>query len=271
MPTGDLSGVWAKIDRAIHHLKDLASTLDSWGTSEMKDHSPGIDYDAERNCLKVFLKEVIPNDIHWPLLIGDIAHNLRSALDHLACQLAIVSCKPASCCKRTAFPICLDEDSFDRAKTKIEPFVRPEIFAMIQGIQPYIAANVRGMPVKSSNLAIISELDIIDKHRMLVVARKQGRVTHISYSIDEGESIDVPHSSKWFPLKDGAQIAEIDLGSSVLKGEEKMHVKAETQVQIFFSETGYGCDGLEVIAILDSCVNYVTAIVNEFEARFFAK
>ncbi len=269
MPSPKLAGVRAKIDRAKYHFEQLNSAIAAWGSSIDADHSPTGQYDANRDCLTLTVHEVKPNDILWPLLIGDVVHNLRSALDHLVCQLAILR-DPCIDCKKTAFPIYDKSGAFnDVANDKVKPYISPEAFALIESIQPYNAAKAQGKDPKSSNLRILSELDIIDKHRMLLVAAKYFRPTEFSYSLNRAPLVPVEFDKTWKPLKDGAIIGSIDFSANPPTREDEMYVQALTEVKIIFDETGFGCDGLQVEAALAPCIRYVEAIVDEFERKFF--
>jgi hypothetical protein len=99
------------------------------------------------------------------LIAGDAAHNVRTALDHLAVAVA-----PADREQKASFPIVLDDpasnhearSSFDRAVKGMPA----EAIDVIEGYQPYkIPAKEL---VRTHALAIIRELDNTDKHRQLV-------------------------------------------------------------------------------------------------------
>jgi hypothetical protein len=263
-----LNGVRAKIDRARYHLSQLHASVQAWGSAEENDHAPALNYDQDRKVIGIVLQEVRPNDINWALIVGDVVHNLRSALDHLVCQLATLHGRSIADCKKTAFPICIDEATFAKAKRRVEPFVDPGAFALIEVLQPYKAADRAGKDARSNNLWVISQLDIIDKHRMLVIAAKYFRATDVRYTL-RGITTVLPVDGKWFPLEDGAQIGSLDISNLTIEHTDEMHVQAQTEVQIFFNETGCGCDGLTVEGALRSCIRYISDIVELFDRQFF--
>jgi hypothetical protein len=49
------------------------------------------------------------------LIVGDAVHNMRSALDHLACRL-VERHSPGADLDRTAFPIWTDDPEEDKGK-----------------------------------------------------------------------------------------------------------------------------------------------------------
>jgi hypothetical protein len=83
----DLTGAWAKLDRADEHLATLDSSLSVWRNSNSRPISGRPNTDNTEHRFYVSL-DVQPPLVRWGILIGDSVHNLRSALDHPAWQLA---------------------------------------------------------------------------------------------------------------------------------------------------------------------------------------
>ena len=264
-----LTGVRNKIKRADNHLSELKAAIDRWGTAKDENNLFRIYHQPERGQMVLRHGEVAPNDPDWPLIVGDFAHNLRSALDHLVCQLAILNGNDISCCDKTFFPICIGKPDFAKAEKMVKPLISPEAFTDIEALQPYKTANISGKQPTSSTLWIISRLDILDKHRMLVVVGKFFRTIDLCYALNTGDPVKVDVDDTWRPLEDGARIASIDLTKLSLGPEDKMRAQGGTEVQVFISETGCGCDGLEVGIALVPCIQYVSNLVDLFEAKFF--
>src|SRR5207244_11015007 len=104
------------------------------------------------------------------MLIGDVLHNLRSALDHLAWSLAGLNAN-----KRTEFPIFLDRREFSAVDShgipkrgsgleKMHDMPAPAQTA-IESLQPY--QRVHGLPEESEPLWLLHQLSIEDKHHTL--------------------------------------------------------------------------------------------------------
>src|SRR5215217_7431133 len=77
-----------RLDRALYHLESLKEKLDAW--REENPYRTWIEPDAG-GTKKVLLVEVLkaPPFTQLSLVIGDCLHNLRSALDNLAFELAL--------------------------------------------------------------------------------------------------------------------------------------------------------------------------------------
>jgi hypothetical protein len=145
-----------KIERAKKHLIDLETELICFGQQDF--HAFTTDKNAQTGqSLEKFGKHRIrPFDAL--AAAGDVVHNLRSALDHLANQLVWVgSGKEPS--RRIEFPIAQDATTYEREKARKVEGMRPETIEAIDALKPYKGGN--------DALWKIHELDNIDKHRSL--------------------------------------------------------------------------------------------------------
>jgi hypothetical protein len=88
---------------------------------------------------------------------GDIVQNLRSALDHLAYQLAEVGTPSTTPSEWVAFPIVRDPKDYEAAKARKVQGMRPEAVKAIDDLKPYKGGN--------DPLWRLHELNNINKHR----------------------------------------------------------------------------------------------------------
>jgi hypothetical protein len=95
-------------------------------------------------------------------IIGDAIHNMRSALDYLAYELASPKARKS---RSTQFPICMDESQFRHPDNlrKIAS-ITGDGRDLIERLQPYNATD----PPRHNPLAILNKLSNRDKHRLLV-------------------------------------------------------------------------------------------------------
>lgn len=146
-----------KVERAKQHFRDLEGIVLA---SRDKYLNVGIGEDhpqpSHMERLPVYPFEILST-------AGDVIHSLRSALDHLAYQLAIVgNGKPPS--RRVEFSIAKDADTYEREKARKVEGIRPEAVEAIDRLKPYKGGN--------DALWRIHELDNIDKHRFVFVIAK---------------------------------------------------------------------------------------------------
>ena len=117
-------------------------------------------------CTFTAIPQTIP--LRFSVLAGEIIHHLRSSLDHVAWALVLARHKTPSF--KVQFPICLTEKEFIAAtKRGIMKGISARAQAVIQSIQPYRDVNFGRNPADNF-LNILHELDIADKHTLLVVA-----------------------------------------------------------------------------------------------------
>jgi hypothetical protein len=94
-------------------------------------------------------------------LAGDVVHNLRVALDHLAQQLALIGCPTLTQkeLRGVEFPIAETHAKYESDKARKVKGMRSEAVLAIDTLKPYKGGN--------EVLWRLHELDNIDKHRTL--------------------------------------------------------------------------------------------------------
>ena len=158
-----------KIERAKKHLRDLAA--DVLATERMnivvrKGDTQNIKSTADEPTFKfqqgfpaadTFVAGVPRFSADVLAGVGDIAHNLRTALDHLMCHLLQVA--ESGITKRDYFPISESITRYESRKAGIVNRVRPEVIEALDRLKPYKGGN--------DALWRVHELNRIDKHRAL--------------------------------------------------------------------------------------------------------
>jgi hypothetical protein len=159
---------WLKWGRAIHHAQALRTELDEASANVDPLISVRADYQSRRHGFAMYATEVRDVPAKWGLLVGDIAFNYRSALDHLAWALVTRGRRPPDTLKpreqkRVYFPIMKKRADFDGALSTMLPGVGRLDIAQIRAEQPY--HRKRGQ--SRNNLVILNELNNHDKHRSI--------------------------------------------------------------------------------------------------------
>jgi hypothetical protein len=165
------------------------------------------------------------------------------------------------------FPVCLTDKLFKDTKGKIEPFISASAFAEIEKLQPYAAGNAGADDV----LWVFSQLDIIDKHRLLIVTQSKIRPTAFTLVVPSGEtfSTDIP-SSSWRSAEAGTELLRFDLSKAIRQpGKALVEIATATTVQI--EKTGLTCDGMILVAVLRDCIQHAINIVDRFGKLFFGE
>ena len=151
----------SKVRRAESHLKRLDDEIRMF--LDLEPVTCTVEDEPENGiCVFRFHVKNVPGEI--PLLLGELAYNLRSSLDQLAWQLALLSGHTPL--RATAFPIHSDrtkgsEDRFRRVTWDIPC----EAIEIIKSLQPY----ERGNGFDGHPLWRLNELCNIDKHMTIPV------------------------------------------------------------------------------------------------------
>lgn len=86
MSDDNLRGAKLKLDRAIHHIDDVKDAILRFAQSKPYFIFEDFDAEAREYVIKAGLKRELPGELFT--ISGDAIHNLRTALDYLACVLA---------------------------------------------------------------------------------------------------------------------------------------------------------------------------------------
>jgi hypothetical protein len=163
-----LSGAYAKLDRADAHIKCLNDAFQGF----LKERPYRVVTEVDEETGECVLRGQVlkrPPVLNWGVQIGECVHNLRSALDLLAWQLALLAGEEPP--DNTAFPIFCDRDKYvDLVKESKRSVVRGlplRAQERIDGFQPCI----RREPPWADPLWIVHRLANDDKHRVLHVGQ----------------------------------------------------------------------------------------------------
>jgi hypothetical protein len=157
MVSHPLEGVRIKINRAKKHLSDLVSEIEPFRQSNACEVVIQTDPDTGDDSYRVKVNNPIPSD--WAGCIGDIVHSLRTAYDHLAVALVVANGYTSrTAIEDTQFPVGSSRDSFRTEKIRRAPKGAIEA---IKRLEPYKGG-------KGHAIWEIHQLDILDKHRVLI-------------------------------------------------------------------------------------------------------
>ena len=202
-----LDGVWLKVNRAKQHLESLDGEIRRFLQSGAYTVTPNPEEDTEEVYMFQF-NVVRQPPKEWSVIVGELAFNLRSALDHLAWQLALLSTNDPS--RQTEFPIFIDPDVFRNGAGRKMQNILPDDRDIIRELQPY---NKDKRP-ELELLWLLHELNRIDKHQTIVPGFGQSIITFSnlpgvfrSDRFDKSYRIAVPKATSNTEMKIMADIA----------------------------------------------------------------
>jgi hypothetical protein len=187
-----------KIARARKHLTELQEEIGVFLSIEPVRWRSSIAENRRREGrnarVAIQLRIVLPPE-HLGAIIGDIVHNLRSALDLVACEMVrAVEGKDLNV-DRVYFPFCKNAENLeDMIRTRQFHRAGERAVQVLRGLKPYHGGNAA--------LRAIHDLDIQDKHTSLILAltRVTGRMVgrldndgtrHIAFASDPPETPEV--------------------------------------------------------------------------------
>lgn len=254
--TQTLEGFFGKLGRAKQENKALYDEIESL----LNDYyAPGVEIDpkTDERVVRAYVIKDPPPFAEWSIRVGEIVHNLRSALDHLAYQLARHGAGG-----HTLFLIADSPDKWRQAlhlKRKVTRQNARKLrwmhgmatgaVAAIERLQPYHGGDRVG-------LRLLRDLSNWDKHRLLQTAAFVSRVSSIDIHHDlPGYGIP-PARIKLGRLYDGAEVMRFYLPPHPDGERAKVNVEAEIQTNVVF-EKGTAAENRPVAQTLLTIAEFI--------------
>lgn len=162
-----LSGIRLKRARAWDQINGLKSDLQAF--LDDQPYAPRVNFNTNIGILTVSVHVQKTPDPMWGVRVGEIIHNLRSALDHAVWELVILTTKsPPPKRNKNQFPVFETKAGFeDRGVNQFLHGVRGDAIDLIRSEQPFPQTDGgTGEGIKSP-LWHLHELSNHDKHRTL--------------------------------------------------------------------------------------------------------
>jgi hypothetical protein len=166
-PYHPLHGFRLKYNRANAYAIALKAEIDSWFKRQPYE-TFGVYEPPDQYVFRVRFFEHPPPE--WGVILGDFAHNARSALDHLAYQLVLRGTGGVHR-DQTQFPIVLAPCRWpSQARRRLRGAARRHV-DIIESFQPYHRTDFHGWNsvwgAIEDPLAILNRLSNVDKHIVL--------------------------------------------------------------------------------------------------------
>jgi hypothetical protein len=163
----DLTGIDEKLKRAKENIFNLNSEIEGFFNEGKYPVIPEHDREILLEAIQYHKNRVIPP--RFSVLAGEIIHHFRSCFDHIVWHFSM---GPKHDIRKIEFPIfehSLNHNTRKSFEGKIHAVTDPNAISLIERLQPYNAPD----PVDDP-LLIIHKLDIIDKHKELVLCFNTG-------------------------------------------------------------------------------------------------
>jgi hypothetical protein len=157
--TDGLTSAALKVDHADRHLEEVTAAIGEFLGSVDVGFEDVVDESTGEQIWRT-TKTPPPPPPELSILVGDVLHDARSALDHVAWEL--VKRAGGEPDENSAFPIFTDEQRYKSAVGRRTHGMADDMVNAIERWQPWRIANPPAAP-----LAWLQELSNIDKHRHL--------------------------------------------------------------------------------------------------------
>lgn len=273
---GHLHGALLKFRRGRHHGQVIQIFIQQFLNTNPYQIVPEPDPKAnDRVIFRAKVREQPP--LEWGPIIGDVAHNWRSTLDHIAWQLVKVRGNGKTS-NRTQFPI-FDEDPFippkpsdsrklkDRRRRARDRFngqvagMCPDDVALIKRLQPY----KRRKGPQGHPLSILGRLSNWDKHNELALTGQTLRGCRLRFENRHNARFQLIDVKPPGLFKDGTELARGIMIEDAPNATMDVNLKCGFDIAF---EEGPPLDGLGVKEVLIKMGYYVSLVLLRFKARF---
>lgn len=256
MSPPSLDPCWSKVSQAQAHFDTVYTEIRSF--LDTGPYGVVIQADTEPDSWVVRGEALQEPNPSWSVVIGDCVHNLRSALDYLVWQLALLETDTPG--DRLEYPITFDPDYFaKKGRPKLAGLPEAAI-DRIEALQPYPGRYDWG-----DWLLILHDLDRFDKHRYLQVTAYVLQRLNLGLVTRDGTAqVDWEFQSGRF--EHGQVLARVGFTRHGPNADIQMHPQME--FDIAFDEGQSAAGNKPVLPTLAECMAVVRRILREFEDFF---
>lgn len=253
-----LDGPFAKIDRAKEHLALLDEETAAFFEGQPIELLGQFEPDTSEYVFRAKVLREPPARLG--VIVGDFAHNLRSALEHLTYQLVLLAENEALWSRCHQFPtLATSRADFAGQAPRNLAGIDPNHIATIERAQPYNASDP-----DAHVLAILNWLTREDKHKLVhptVGFIRPDRQPNLRFTANhDAGAIRQRWIARSRRVQDGADVVRIKLAPLGTKPEMQMH--GQLPLDIAFGERALRGTALQEIEA------WVRAFIEGFAGDF---
>jgi hypothetical protein len=204
-PSLALDGPRAKLDRVDVQRDALYDEFSAFVNRKTRRIAHGPDLQTGDYVFWVEVTEEVPA-LRWGTLIGEVVHNLRSALEQAVWHLSVVNLgrDPTDDeAKGIHFPAARSKDDFK--SLIVLRYLDPTYIKTLRRFQPYH----RGHDPAGHPLAVLARLSNHDKHRIIQTTVTALRDFRVKIEAHDCEILDVLRLPPGIALEQGAELARV--------------------------------------------------------------
>ncbi len=239
-----LVGARLKWDRAQAQLNVLEGEIREFVRGADRPYNFTLNRTAETGRVSILINIVRQTPQMWSVQIGEIIHDLRSALDHMVYEIAATYGK-GNVPTGTEFPIFIDKARFHSTKRggglyKIRG-LPPNAQTSIEEIQPFQRSKTPTL----HRLWALQELSNWDKHRLLLITNVATGAKNLSLKPSPGMKVETIKVRADGEIEEGAELACFRV-TGVPRGGGDVDVTGDIAFGVAFDKAGPGNGSLVV-------------------------
>jgi len=210
----------------------------------------------------IYRYEPIPLPLMWSVMLGEVIHNCRSALDHVITQLMLLRNPQERPNRNNEFPIHKTKESFDKHQGRQLYLLSPSDVTLVEQFQPYMA-KLDGIDPLATPVFLLDQLWNIDKHRLVQILISDSlELRHIS--------ADPPCSTpgEWLRPLGPIRSGDIVYRRPVVPGPA-FNVNCRVERPVCISDTGEATPGTTNVGeIMDTMVAFTDDVLTKADRLF---
>ena len=254
MPSNPFSGAKLKIERAKRHLFEVEGACREMPMRQAIELVTGVD--AQTGKFKTMYMVHSDMPMQFAPIVGDAVHNLRSAFDYIAVALTVPPIGTGTLA-HAYFPTGKDRQGFIKTRDGYMKGAPADALRMVEELEPYDGGK--------HSIRALHDLDILDKHKLLIPALSRLRVNRVDISF-EGKTYSLGVTD-FQPDSDGLIFTALfDISGATLhqfKVERNFHPSFE----VVFGK-GQPLEGQSIVETLVKLTDVAKRFVKACEARF---
>jgi hypothetical protein len=266
MSNNPFSSAKLKIERAKRHLLEVERACREMPMRQALELMTGVD--SQTGKFKAIYMAHSDMPMQFAPIVGDAVHNLRSAFDYIAVGLTLPPIGTGDL-KDSYFPTGKDRQAFIEARDGV-PAGRgkrknvgkmegapADALRMVEELEPYDGGKY--------SIRALHDLDIIDKHKLLIPALSRLRINRVDISF-EGKTYSLGVTD-FQPDNDGLTFAALFEIPGATLHQFKVERNFHPSFEIVFGK-GQPLEGQGIMETLFKLTNVAKRFVEACEAHF---
>ncbi len=265
-----LDGIRVKVKRAWNQINGIKAEITTFIMGDV--YEPKIEFNTDTHWLTISVHVKKNPPLMWGVQIGEIIHNLRSALDHIVWELFILdNLRHPPVGTKLQFPIFETQAGFDgRGRSQFLRGIGGNAVRLIRSQQPFPESEGGTGEGRKSPLWHLKELSNTDKHRTLHLTGTLIEKFDFTFPpVKRPISIQEKTISNPGPIYEDTILARVHIPGCGVWPFSEDHVNGELRTDIAFDHGTPSVGGWLVFGTLIDIANRTEGIIRRITEEIF--